>query len=145
MKKGLLALTFVLTVNFCMKAQHEITGIWYNTVKTGKVEIFEKNNKFYGKIVWLKEPLSEKNGKPKVDENNPDKNKQNQPVVGLQVMQEFEFEGKGVYKKGTIYDPENGKTYKCILTLIDNKNLDVRGYIGIPSIGRTEKWTRAEG
>jgi len=49
---------------------------------------------------------------------------------------------------GTIYDPENGKTYKCVIRIADEKasngmtKLNVRGYIGIPALGRTTVWVR---
>ena len=50
--------------------------------------------------------------------------------------------GGNTWAKGTIYDPEDGKTYKCKMTLTDPKTLGVRGYIGISLIGRTTVWTR---
>jgi uncharacterized protein (DUF2147 family) len=132
---------FTLTCVFS-HAQSQIVGVWYNTVKTGKVEISKVNNQYFGKIIWLKEPLSEKTGKQKVDEYNPDKNLTKNPIIGLEVLKGFEFDGNNVYKNGTIYDPENGKTYKCKITQVDENNLDLRGYIGVPALGRTEKWTR---
>jgi len=49
--------------------------------------------------------------------------------------------GKSTYKGGRILDPENGKTYKCRIKLVDDV-LEVRGYIGIPALGRTQKWYR---
>ncbi len=124
-------------------AQSGISGIWYNTEKTGKIEIYQIKNIFYGKIVWLKEPISEITGKNKVDENNPDESKRTKPIIGLVVLKNFTHDGDNSYTGGTIYDPENGKTYKCKMKLKDTNNLDVRGYIGIPALGRTEKWTRS--
>lgn len=142
MKKlfGTLFLTFAVAFMF---AQGNIEGIWYNTTKTGKVKIFKKGDSYYGKIIWLKEPLSEKTGKPKTDENNPESKYRSNPIIGLEVLQNFVYDD-GKFVDGTIYDPENGKTYKCKMTLTDANNLDVRGYIGIPALGRTEKWTRTK-
>lgn len=143
MKK--IALLFLLTLFMIGSyAQDALVGVWYNTTKSGKVEIFKKGDHYFGKIIWLEEPISEKTGKPKVDENNPDKDKRTQPIIGLVVLKDFENDGNGKYVNGTIYDPENGKTYKCKMTLVDNNNLDVRGYVGIPAFGRTENWTRAK-
>ncbi|RZL30018.1 MAG: DUF2147 domain-containing protein, partial [Pedobacter sp.] len=45
---------------------------------------------------------------------------------------------------GTIYDPKTGKTYSCNLTLKDNNTLNVRGYIGISIIGRSETFKRVK-
>jgi len=37
-------------------------------------------------------------------------------------------------------DPENGKDYKCRITIADDGTLKVRGYIGLPALGRTQTW-----
>ena len=80
-------------------------------------------------------------GKAKIDRENPDKSKRNTPIMGLVFMEGFSFDGK-IWSGGTIYDPDNGKTYKCKITLVNDKKLKVRGYIGVSLIGRTEIWTR---
>ena len=40
-----------------------------------------------------------------------------------------------------ITDPRNGKIYQARLRLDEEHRLRVRGYIGIPLLGRTEVWT----
>lgn len=125
-----------------LHAQGEILGTWFNTTKSGKIEIMQRGDNFFGKIVWLKEPLDLKTGKAKLDENNPEQSKRSAPIIGLQILKNFEYDGEGKYSGGSIYDPENGKTYKCKMTLVEKDKLDVRGYIGIPALGRTENWTR---
>ncbi|NNC95091.1 MAG: DUF2147 domain-containing protein [Chitinophagales bacterium] len=119
-----------------------IIGIWYNTDKSGKIEIYKKDGSYFGKIVWLQDPLDE-NGEVAKDKNNPDKSMHTTPLIGLIVMHDFSKDSDGEFKGGNIYDPENGKTYKCKLKLRGDE-LDVRGYIGIPTFGRTETWTRVE-
>ena len=47
-----------------------------------------------------------------------------------------------MWSGGTIYDPEEGKTYKCVMKLADENTLNVRGYIGVPAFGRTVTWLR---
>lgn len=124
-------------------AQDQIERLWYNEEKTAKIQVFKATDgKFYGKIVWLKEPNNEQ-GKPKVDKNNPDKAKRTDPVMGLQLLKGFVKDGKTGYEDGTIYDPKNGKTYSCKISYKGDK-LDVRGYVGISLIGRTTVWTKAE-
>lgn len=121
-------------------AQDPIEGLWYNEEKTAKIRIYKaKNDKFYGKIDWLKEPV--KDGKERTDEKNPDKDKRNETLLGLVVLKGFEKSSKDEYEDGTIYDPKNGKTYSCIITHKGDK-LDVRGYVGFSWIGRTAVWTR---
>ena len=59
-------------------------------------------------------------------------------------MKGFLYDGKGTWKKGTIYDPDNGKTYKSKVKIGDQGELKVRGFIGFSLIGRTSQWTRVE-
>jgi len=138
-----LILLTVVAVSINAKAQTDkIEGLWYNDVKTAKIQISkESNGKFYGKVVWLKEPL--KDGKPKVDEMNSDEKLRSRPRLGLPVLADFVKDGDNKYSGGTIYDPNNGKTYSCKMTY-KGKTLDIRGYIGISLFGRTTTWSRAE-
>ncbi|MFT6809134.1 MAG: hypothetical protein ACJA01_002366 [Saprospiraceae bacterium] len=43
---------------------------------------------------------------------------------------------------GKVLDPKNGKTYKCKIELDGNNELKMRGYVGIPALGRTQVWER---
>src|SRR5689334_11240100 len=91
-----------------------IEGFWFNETKEAKIQIYKSTDgKFYGKIVWLKIPL--KDGKPKLDEKNPDNRLKKQPIVSLLILKGFEKDGEQ-YTEGTIYDPDNGKTYDCKMT-----------------------------
>lgn len=119
-----------------------IIGKWFTENNKSIVQIYKgSDNKYYGKIVWLKDP--NKNGKPKVDDKNPDKKLQSVPLIGLVILNNFTFSGDNRWGNGTIYDPDNGKTYSCKMKLVSEKQLDIRGYIGISAIGRTTTWTRS--
>ena len=49
------------------------------------------------------------------------------------------------YVGGQVLDPDNGKVYRSRVRLTDNgKKLDVRGYIGVPTLGRSQTWLRQE-
>ncbi|HRP88483.1 MAG TPA: DUF2147 domain-containing protein [Edaphocola sp.] len=141
MKKiGIVLLVAILSLMaFVVKAQ-EITGYWFNDVKEAKIEIYKaKNGKYYGKIVWLKEP--NRDGKPKLDIHNVKESLRTRPVMGLLLLSGFDKK-ESTYENGTIYDPKNGKTYSCKITPNGNDKLNIRGYIGISLIGRTTVWTR---
>jgi uncharacterized protein (DUF2147 family) len=44
---------------------------------------------------------------------------------------------------GEILDPENGKTYRARMKLTDGgQKLVLRGYIGLPLLGRSQTWAR---
>ncbi|HEY4326151.1 MAG TPA: DUF2147 domain-containing protein [Mucilaginibacter sp.] len=135
----------LLSITFSIAASAQnadaILGKWLNPTGEGQVLIYKKENKYFGKLVWIKVP--DRDGKPKTDIHNPDKALQSRPELGLELLQNFTFKGDDVYGDGTIYDPKSGKTYSCKMTLNDN-NLKIRGYIGISLFGRTEVWTRVK-
>ena len=118
----------------------DIIGLWYNAEKSAKIQVYKEGTKYFGKIVWLKEPM--KDGKPKVDEHNENEKLRTQPLMGLKLLKNFEFDDDE-WEDGTIYDPKNGKTYSCFITKEDDV-LNVTGYIGFSFIGRTTQWTKAE-
>ena len=120
----------------------DISGIWLTGGKEpAKIQIYKSGEKFYGKIIWLKNPTE--NGKQRIDGNNPDKSKRSNPIIGLVMLTGFKFDGDAEWKGGDIYDPENGKMYSSYMYLKDKNTLKVRGYIGISLFGRTETWTRS--
>lgn len=135
----------LLFLSFSFYAQQpmadDIKGNWISNLEKGHVEIIKDSviGKYYGKIIWLKVPLYP-DGSPKMDKNNPDKSLRTQPLVGLVVLKNLKFV-KDHWEGGTIYDPESGKTYSCKATLKGDK-LELRGYIGMSQIGRTQTWQR---
>ncbi|HEX5488296.1 MAG TPA: DUF2147 domain-containing protein [Rhodanobacteraceae bacterium] len=67
----------------------------------------------------------------------------NQPVEGMTIMWGVKKDGDNEWSGGQILDPGKGKTYKVKLTLKDDgQKLDVRGYVGMPMLGRTQTWIR---
>jgi uncharacterized protein (DUF2147 family) len=122
----------------------DVIGTWLTGTKKGHVQIYKQGNRYYGKIVWLKEPNDPATGAPKLDKNNPAAAKKKQPLLGLVNLSNFTYAGNNVWEDGKIYDPENGKEYSCKMTLQDPNTLDVRGYVGFSFIGRTDTWIRVK-
>lgn len=118
----------------------DIVGIWLNANGQGQIQIYKEGGKYFGKLFWLKEPNGPK-GNPKLDANNPDKSLQSKPLIGSLILRNFKYDD-GEWNSGRIYDPQNGKDYKCYIKLKDARTLSLRGYIGISLLGRTEIWTR---
>lgn len=141
MKKTLSVITFLL-ISVYANAQDITQGTWYNEEKTGKIQFYKQGDKINGKIVWIKEP--NENGKPRMDKENPDVKLRTRPIVGLTNLKNFKPSGKGTWEDGEVYDPNNGKTYSCKMTLVSPTQLDIRGFIGISIIGRTSKFTKAD-
>lgn len=142
MKKIIIAsLLALLAAPLLGQSSSDVVGKWYTENKETVIKIYKSGDKYYGKIVWLKEP-KEDNGKMKKDKNNPKKSKRSQTLVGLVLLKGFVYQGDGEWAEGTIYDPENGKTYKARIRLKGKDKLDIRGYVGVPAFGRSTVWTR---
>jgi uncharacterized protein (DUF2147 family) len=143
MKKPLLLffLSLVSINIFAAENEDDILGVWANSSNKAHIQIFKQNDKFYGKIIWLKTP-NDVTGKPKVDKNNPDENARNKRILGLVVLRDFKYDDDE-WKHGKIYNPEDGKEYKSYIEF-DGKDLSVRGYIGISLLGKTERFTRVQ-
>ena len=68
------------------------------------------------------------------------------PVVGMTILEGVKRSAdEAVWDGGTILDPNNGKVYKVRLTPTEGgRQLEVRGYVGLPLLGRTQTWVRVE-
>lgn len=117
-------------------------GVW-KTIddETGEakshVEIYENSKgRLEGKVIKILTP-----GREDAVCDQCDGDLKNQPINGMQILRGLEKKGSE-WKNGYILDPNNGKEYKAKISLKDANTLDVRGYIGISLIGRTQTWHR---
>ena len=133
---------FLITI-FCQSQFDDILGIWLEEEKQSKIEIYKKNNSFFGKIIWLKEPL-DKHGNEKLDKENPNKLLRNKPIKGLVIMNDLKYKKKGEWTEGEIYDARSGKTYSLEVYMKNSNELELRGYIGLTLFGKSTSWTRVK-
>ncbi len=145
--KGLwLALVLFLVTTSAMAAG-SVTGLW-KTIDdvTGKpkaiVNITESGGVLAGTIVKIFP-------RPGYDQNELCEHCQganhNKRIVGMTIMYGLtkEKNNPGNWSGGRILDPMNGKTYRCAVQLSGSGQvLNVRGYIGIKLLGRTQEWHR---
>ena len=118
-----------------------VTGVWLTQDDQAQVRISDCGDKLCGTIVALRDPLAP-DGQPKTDTRNRDASLHSRPIVGLQILRDFiRLDGKR-WGDGTIYNPEDGDTYRCTITLDNPVTLIVRGYVGIPLFGKTQIWHR---
>jgi uncharacterized protein (DUF2147 family) len=116
-------------------------GLWKTfDDKTGAaraiVRIYEQDGKLFGKIVSSFTPGAES----RVCQVCTDERK-NQPIIGLIIIRNMQASDGG-YSGGDILDPESGSVYRCKLHVAPDGRLEVRGYIGISLLGRTQTWQR---
>jgi len=146
MKKIALLMIAFVSIIFSANAQKnadDIVGVWVTGSGKAHVKIDKVGNYYFGRIVWLKDPLNDL-GKPKLDKNNEDISKRSKSVLGMQLIGGFEWKNDNLWDNGDIYDPENGKTYKCKLDLENLSTMNVRGFIGISLFGRTDIWKKVK-
>ncbi len=134
MKKLILScMAMLLTLAVFAQSNDPIIGKWENSSKEGRIEIYKKGDKYFGKLYWIKDAS-------KKDVNNPDEKLRSRNIQGLEILTNFTKKGK-TYEGGEIYDPKSGKTYSCKMTPKGDK-LEVRGFVGVSLLGRTEVFTK---
>jgi uncharacterized protein (DUF2147 family) len=116
-------------------------GVWLDGSKRAGIDIEPCGDRLCGTVVWLKEPRTP-DGKRRTDIHNSRAELRARPLCGLQIMGNFTPNGPGRWNGGWIYDPANGSTYKAYMRTEPDGTLTVRGYVGIPFMGRSETWTR---
>jgi len=127
---------------FCSSAyaitSDTIQGTWIVPDEDAHVTIYTRNGLFYGKLSWLKEPDER-------DTKNPDPKCRNDVLLGKEILKEFSFK-KDKWAGGTVYDPNSGNTYQGKIWIRDDdrNTLYLKGFVGIPIFGRSEKWKRIE-
>ena len=136
----LLAVLFSATPVTVPRNADAILGTWANGSGKGHIHIYKSGDKYYGKIVWLRE-INGKDGKPRVDRHNPDPAKRTQPVLGMVMMRGFVYD-KGEWNGGYIYNPSDGKEYKSYIKMKNHNEIVVRGYVGMSWFGKSDTWTR---
>lgn len=110
----------------------DVKGKWYTEAGDAQVEIYESNGKLNGKIVWLAK------GPETKDVHNPDEKLRSRKLIGVHLLSGL-TKKKDKWEGGRIYNPKNGKDYKCAIWL-DGDKLKVRGYIGF--LYETQTWKR---
>ena len=124
------------------KEADRLIGVWAPSNGRALVKVQNIAGKYYGRIVKLKEPIDPETGKPKLDKNNPDESLRSTPLLGFRMLKDFTYAGDDEWTEGTIYDPQNGSLYSCTIIMKKDGTLDIRGYIGVKALGRTDVWKR---
>ena len=106
------------------------------------VRISEVGGVLTGKIEKITDPAKQT---AKCDECTDER--KGQPILGLTILRNVKKNGNDaeLWDGGDILDPGNGKVYRVRLRPIDGgKKLEVRGFVGMPLLGRTQTWIRVE-
>ena len=116
----------------------EPTGTWLTQQGDAQVRVTKCGSGMCGTIVWLREPIDPRTGKPQVDDKNPNPSLRNRKVIGLRIFA-MAPDGSGGYA-GSIYNADDGQSYRSKIVLRSAAQLEVQGCVG-PLCG-SEQWRR---
>jgi uncharacterized protein (DUF2147 family) len=114
-----------------------VTGAW--STPKARVRIADCGGALCANVTSLYEPNDE-DGKPKTDKNNSNAGLRSRRIVGISILSGMRPAGDGVWK-GSIYNPEDGKTYSASMTL-QGGSLKVQGCALGGLICKTQTWSR---
>lgn len=133
-------LVFFITIS--MNGQ-EVLGTWNSRdEKTGEidsvVEIYEKNNELFAKIIDITDPELKNGLCTKCKGSKKDK-----PALGMNILYKLtKKDNKWIGGYGL--DPRTGNYFNVYIKLVKPNKLKVRGYAGIPLFGKTVYWDRTK-
>jgi uncharacterized protein (DUF2147 family) len=99
---------FALLCNFSTNAQ-DITGVWLTEKNESKIEIYQQNGEYFGKVIWIKDPKKQKE-------------------VGSLILKNFAVQEDKTCK-GSIFAPQLNKDLKGVITVKSENEIEVRGYL----------------
>jgi uncharacterized protein (DUF2147 family) len=146
--RAAIGIALVLASTFAAAQATSPAGLWKTVDDATKkekslVRIVESGGVYTGKVEKFLDPATAADA---VCKDCSDERK-DKPILGMTIIRNMKAsaDDKGVFEGGDILDPNNGKVYSAKLKLVDNgARLDVRGYIGMPMLGRTQTWIRVE-
>ncbi|HQW02374.1 MAG TPA: DUF2147 domain-containing protein [Saprospiraceae bacterium] len=138
MKPVLITLLFNFLLPGAFYAQ--ITGLWRvvddkDGIEKSIVEIYEQNGLYHGRIVRLLETSR----RTHCDKCYGDL--KGKPLTGMRIIYDLEKTSNGG-KNGKVIDPSTGKIFSCYIELESPDRLKLRGYLGMPTVGKTSYWNR---
>jgi uncharacterized protein (DUF2147 family) len=147
MKTKTLIAASLLAFTGAVMAQATPVGVWKtidDKTKTEKaqIRITESGGVFSGRIEKLLAADAKQDGVCDKCEDD----RKGKPMIGLEVIRGVKkADSDNLWEGGSILDAAEGKVYKVRLQTADGgKKLDVRGFVGMPMLGRTQTWIRVE-
>ena len=131
----------------CLAATSTTSGIQGNWQTIDKkthqpssiVSIRKENNAYVGTITKI---FAENQHNPTDVCRNCKGDLHNKPILNMNILH-AQIEPTGAVKQCMVLDPQIGKVYHCTLKVTDKgQTLKLRGYIGMPLLGRTDEWHR---
>lgn len=135
-----IAVLVVLLTCFALPTANaaELTGTWLTQKQDARIRITRCGGALCGTIVWIKDKIDPKTGRPPVDEENPNPRLRRRPILGMRIFA-MRPHDNGAWI-GPIYNSDDGQTYAGKLTLHGTGSLEVQGCAGV--MCGSETWHR---
>jgi uncharacterized protein (DUF2147 family) len=117
-----------------------VLGEWESAEKDGRMAFYKHGNTYAARLTWGVQITEADRKTSKKDTKNPDPSLRSRNIVGITYITGLTFRD-GQYVGGRIYNPLDGNTYDCKITL-ENGDVHLRAYMGLPVLGETRVWTR---
>lgn len=114
-----------------------VVGRWHTEVRNGIVEIVRCGPSICGRVV---DSDGLRANPQLLDVNNKDTAQRGRKIRGLEILRGFSWKS-GSWAGGTIYNAEDGGTYKATVTSEGPDKLRMKGCIVWP-LCKTQTWTR---
>lgn len=143
---GLAVVLLLSAVSVLADDPQEVVGYW--ATQDSILEVAPAGDSLSMRVVALQNPVyleGEEHGPPgavRVDVNNPDEALRSRPILGMELLGDYTFDKKRW--GGKIYDPQSGKLYSSTMWVEDGE-LQMRGYIGVSFLGRTQTFAPVAG
>jgi uncharacterized protein (DUF2147 family) len=130
----------ILSIGLWTVSHSQITGMWkVPDEHDGKiksiVEIYEKDNKYQGRVAQVIDSSRHTHCE------NCQGDLKDQPLTGMQILYDLTITPDGG-EDGKVLNPGSGKLYSCYIELESPDKLKLRGYVGLPALGKTIYWSR---
>jgi len=128
-----------------------VYGVWLTQEQSAHVELWsceaQGRGPVCGRLVELIDPTGPDDEpvapEDLVDFRNPDPALRGRKILGMVFLYDFKpTSDPDAFEDGSVYNAEDGKTYRANIALQPDGRLRLRGYVGIPLFGRSEIWTR---
>lgn len=120
-------------------SQTDPAGIWLTQAGDARIQISRCGGGICGKIVWLRDPIDSRTGRPQVDDKNPNPALAQRRIIGLSILIGMQRVSANKWS-GRIYNADDGQIYTAHVTLQSAAALQVEGCVGVLCGGET--WTR---
>lgn len=129
-------LLFLSTGPQAASADSAVVGDWLVADGTARIRIAPCGAALCGNVSWTRAPSG-------VDDNNPDPNKRNRPIIGLEILSGL-TPARSNQWKAKVYNAKNGKTYDAVVSVESPDVLRIEGCVLGGLLCDGENWTRVK-